>query len=131
MARILIVDDDKDLLYLMREYLSACGFQSELAASAAEARSCLEHSQFDAIISDFIMPGESGLDLLCHVSSRYPGLPFIMMSGAGTPMLKDKAIKMGSMEYIAKPFEFRELVVTLERILGLSNQDAQALAVTG
>jgi len=130
MARILIVDDDKDLLLIMSEYLSAYGFALEIAHSAAQARQYLEHSECDALLSDFNMPGESGLDLLGHVSSRYPGLPFIMMSGSGMSLLEDKAMKMGSSGYIEKPFRLKDLVRTLETALGLSNRGAQAPALT-
>jgi DNA-binding NtrC family response regulator len=118
MARILLVDDDEELLSLISEYLNAYGFQSERAANAAEARYCLEKSHFDAVLSDYSMPGESGLDLLSHVSSKYPGLPFIMMSGSGYSTLKTEAMEMGSMEFIPKPFEFRKMVGLLEKALG-------------
>ena len=130
MARLLIVDDDKDLLLIMSEYLSDYGFELELAYSAAQARHYLEHSACDAIVSDFNMPGESGLDLLGHVSSRYPGLPFIMMTGCSMPLLKDAAMKMGSSGYVVKPFRLRDLLSTLKTVLGFSNQGEQALAAT-
>lgn len=118
MAKILLVDDDEELLSLISEYLGAYGFQSERAATAAEARHCLEQSQFDAVLSDFNMPGESGLDLLRDVLSRYPGLPFILMSGSGHSELKVEAMEMGSLEFIPKPFEFREMIGLLEKTLG-------------
>ncbi|MGC8491861.1 MAG: response regulator [Syntrophobacteraceae bacterium] len=118
MARILVVDDDEELLTLISEYLSGCGFQSERAANAAEARDRLEQSQFDAVLSDFSMPGETGLDLLSHVSSHYPGLPFILMSGSGYSTVKSQALDMGGMEFIPKPFEFRKMVGVLEKALG-------------
>lgn len=117
MARILLVDDDEELLALISEYLKAYGFQSELAGSAAEARHRLEQSHFDAVLSDFSMPGESGLDLLSHVISTYPGLPFIMMSGSGYSTLKVEAMERGSMEFIPKPFEFKEMVGLIEKAL--------------
>jgi DNA-binding NtrC family response regulator len=130
MARILIVDDDETLVLIMSEYLSAYGIESELAYNVAQARHYLDHSACDAIISDFNMPGESGLDLLCHVSSRYPGLPFIMMTGCSTSKLKDKAMKMGSSAYLTKPFRLAELVGIIETALNFSNQGAHALAST-
>jgi DNA-binding NtrC family response regulator len=114
----------------MSEYLSAYGFALEIAYSAAQARQYLEHSECDALLSDFNMPGESGLDLLGHVSSRYPGLPFIMMSGSGMSLLEDKAMKMGSSGYIEKPFRLKDLVRTIETVLGFSNRRAQAPALT-
>ena len=118
MARILLVDDDKELMSIFSEYLSAFGFQFELAENAAEARSRLEQNQFDLVLSDFNMPGESGLDLLKHISSHYPELPFIMMSGSGYSGLKTQAMAMGSTEFISKPFEFRKIVELLEKTLG-------------
>jgi len=130
MTRILIVDDDKTLLSIMNEYLSACGFELELAYSAAQARHYLEHSAYDAILSDFNMPGETGLDLLGHVSSRYPGLPFIMMTGCSTSLPKDAALKMGSSAYVEKPFRLIDLVGTLNTVLGFSNRGEQTLAAT-
>ncbi len=130
MARILIVDDDKGLLLIISEYLSAYGFELELAHSAAQARHFLERSECDAILSDFNMPGESGLDLLGHVSSRYPGVPFIMMTGCGTPTLEDKAMQMGGSGYLEKPFRLKDLVGTIEQVLGFANQGVQTLAST-
>jgi DNA-binding NtrC family response regulator len=122
MARILLVDDDEDLLLLISEYLNARGIESRLAANAAEARLRLEETQFDAVLSDFSMPGESGLDLLGHVSSRFPGLPFIMMSASDYSSLKAQALEMGGREFIPKPFEFREMAGILEEALGSSCQ---------
>lgn len=130
MARILIVDDQQDMLSLMCRYLSAHGFEVDAAYSSIEARHCLEHSEYDAVVSDFNMPGESGLDLLDHVSSRYPGLPFIMMTGSSMSMLEDQAMKMGSSRYVTKPFRLKDLVRTIEEVLGFSNRGAQALAST-
>jgi DNA-binding response OmpR family regulator len=122
MARILLVDDEVELLFLISEYLNIRGFQSELATNAAEARLRLEEMQFDAVLSDFNMPGESGLDLLGHVSSRFPGLPFIMMSGSDYSSLKAQALEMGGREFIPKPFELKALTDLLEKTLGLSCQ---------
>ncbi len=130
MAKILIVDDDKDLLSLMGEYLDACGFQAELAYNAAQARDYLEHSKYDAILSDFSMPGESGLDLLRYASIRYPGLPFVLMTGSCMSLPKDKVMKMGGSGYLVKPFQLGDLIETLDRVLGLSDQGAQGLALT-
>ncbi|MDR3553830.1 MAG: response regulator [Syntrophobacteraceae bacterium] len=122
MARILLVDDDEDLLFLISEYLNSRGIESQLAANAAEARLRLEETQFDAVLSDFSMPGESGLDLLGHVLSRFPGLPFIMMSGSDYSSLKAQALEMGGREFIPKPFELKEMAGILEKALGLSCQ---------
>jgi len=130
MAKILIVDDDKDLLSLMSEYLGANGFQLELARNAAEARDFLGRSKYDAILSDFNMPGESGLDLLGHVASRYPGLPFILMTGSGMSVLEDEAMKMGGKGYVVKPFKLKDLLSTIDKVLSSSKQKSRAPALT-
>jgi DNA-binding NtrC family response regulator len=117
MARILIVDDDTELLFPMSEYLNAGGFETKLASSAAQVPGCLARSRFDLIVSDFSMPGESGLDLPACVSSRYSGLLFVMMSGSGMSRLRAEAMKRGSSGYVQKPFAFKDLVGTLDSVL--------------
>jgi DNA-binding NtrC family response regulator len=110
MLRILIVDDDPGMLFLMNEYMTAYGFQPVCANSAAQARNRLKYSKFDLIISDFNMPGESGLDLFRYVLCRYPEVPFILMTGCSDTRIKREALKMGVYRYLEKPFQFSELM---------------------
>ncbi len=110
MARLLIVDDDKGFLFLMGEYLDSFGFDFELANSAAQARNRLKRGRFDLVISDFNMPGESGLDLFRYVSSMYPRLRFILMSGCNDPRVKREALSMGCSGFLEKPFKFADLI---------------------
>ena len=128
MPRILIVDDDEGLLRIIGEYLSAFGFEPEPAASAAQARNCLMRSKYAAVLSDFQMPGESGLDLLIHVKSRYPGLPFILMTGSHNSRLKHEAMKMGSTGYIEKPFQLKELLKAIAAVLAPVDQRTEKSA---
>ena len=127
-SRILIVDDDEGLLKILCEYLSACGFEPEPACSAAQARNCLARSKFDVVLSDFQMPGESGLDLLSHIKALYSGLPFILMTGIGSSRLKHEAMKMGSSGYIEKPFRVRDLMVTIAAFQPQDSQQTGELA---
>lgn len=129
MSRILIVDDDNGLARLIGEYLNARGFDPELADSVVQARNCLMRSKYDAVLSDFQMSGESGLDLLGHVKSLYPGLPFILMSGSGSSRLKHEAMKMGSSRYIEKPFQFKDLMETLAIVLASADYGMENLAL--
>ncbi len=109
MYRVLVVDDDEDHLFIIGEYLELNGVQFDLAQSAARARKCLSHGEYDLVISDFQMPGESGLDLFRSVSFRYPGLPFVLMSGNQDPRLRREAISMGVCKFLEKPFELSHL----------------------
>jgi len=113
MATVLIVDDDQGIRFLMSEYLNAYGFQAMTAGSAAQARSRLKHSRYDFIISDFDMPGESGLDLFRYVSCRYPDVPFILMTGSYDSRVKRDALRMGVYKFLEKPFQFSELMKTI------------------
>jgi DNA-binding NtrC family response regulator len=113
MVRILLVDDDVDLLFLIGEYLALRGIGCETAESASQARDKLEKSAFDVIISDFNMPRESGLDLFRSLSPDYSDIPFIIMSGSVDRKLKQHAIDIGVADFIEKPFVFRDLVDTV------------------
>ena len=109
-ARVLIVDDEMDFLLLIGQYLEAKGVDFELADSVAQARKHLGDSRFDVVISDFNMPGESGFDLFHFVSSSYPGLRFVLMTGCADTGLKREARKMGICGYLEKPFTMYDLM---------------------
>ncbi|MGA2225510.1 MAG: response regulator [Candidatus Micrarchaeaceae archaeon] len=118
MARILIVDDDKDLLYLMGEYLESVGLEYDMAVSAEQARHRLKSFGYDMVVSDFNMPGESGLDLLRYVSSMYPETPFVLMTGCYDLRIKRESMRMGVHAYIQKPFymnKFSQTIINLMR----------------
>ncbi len=118
MAKLLIVDDDKDILFLMGEYLTACGFEFQLADSVAQARHYLGNSRYDVVLSDFNMPGESGLDLYRYVSARYPDIPFILMTGSCDPRVKRESLSMGVFDYIEKPFRLAHLRRVINNSVG-------------
>lgn len=117
MAKILIVDDDEGILEFLSDYLDAFNFETELAQSVARARNCLDSSDYDAVLSDFSMPDETGLDLLSYVSKLCPDLPFILMTGQHCSRLKGEAMALGSRAYLEKPVDLRELVDTLRSVL--------------
>ena len=93
----------------MGEYLESVGLEHDQAISAEQARKRLKCCRYDMVVSDFNMPGESGLDLLRHVSSMYPGTPFILITGYDDVRIKRESMRMGVQAYIEKPFYFNEL----------------------
>jgi DNA-binding NtrC family response regulator len=117
MARILIVDDDEDLLHLMGEYLESVGLEHDQAVGAEQARNRLKRFQYDMVVSDFNMPGESGLDLLRYVSSRYPETPFVLMTGYCDQRIKRESMRMGVHACIQKPFYMNELSHTIINLM--------------
>ena len=115
MARILIVDDDEDFLRLLSEYLESVGLEHDVAANAQQARTHLEGFRYDVVISDFNMPGETGLDLFRYVSSVHPKTRFALMTGHGLK-IKQESLKMGIHAFIQKPFylsDLRQTIITL------------------
>ena len=110
MPKVLIVDDDDDLLVLIGHFLKAKGIDFELAVSTVQARKHLERARFDLVISDLDMPGESGFDLFRYVLSQYPEVRFVIMTGYGDSRTKSEAHSMGVDAYIEKPFTLSDLL---------------------
>ncbi|MEN6437812.1 MAG: response regulator [Syntrophobacter sp.] len=113
MRKVLVVDDDEGLLFIIGEYLEAFGLECELANGPTQARVRLKDSNYDAIVSDLEMPGESGLDLFRYVSPRFPSTPFIIMTGCTDSRVKREAMKIGVSNYIEKPFRMADLIQLL------------------
>ena len=113
---ILVVDDDDRLRDLLRRYLSDHGFLISTAANAAEARRQLSALAFDLIILDVMMPGESGLELSCWLHEEGRG-PVLMLTAMSEPEQRVNGLETGAEDYLAKPFEPRELVLRIKNIL--------------
>ena len=109
MRRVLVVDDDEDLLFIIAEYLNMNGIECHIATSASRARKLLAHRDYDMILSDLQMPGESGLELVRFVSMRRPKTPFILMSGNLDARTRREALRMGICRFFEKPFELSVL----------------------
>ena len=109
MRKVLVVDDDEDFLFIVEEYLSMSGFECHTATNAYRARKLLKRCEYDLIVSDMEMPGESGLELFRFVSLRRPNTPFILMSGNHDARLKREALRAGVCNFFEKPFALHVL----------------------
>lgn len=116
LPRLLLVDDEPSIREPLGEYLSAQGFSVTLAASAAEARTQLSSSSFDLVISDIMMPGEDGLSLTRFLRATSV-LPVILLTAKSDDMEKIVGLEMGADDYVAKPFNPRELVARIRTVL--------------
>src|SRR5207244_12163468 len=116
---LLVVDDDARLRDLLRRYLSENGFRVTVAADAKEARANLASFAFDLIVLDVMMPGESGLDLTgaLRASGRGPRVPILWLTAMAEPEDRVNGLEHGADDYLAKPFEPRELVLRIRNIL--------------
>ena len=127
--RILIVDDEEGLRKALARYLEKIGYEVEEAASGAQAIEMCKDRVFNLVISDLMMPGMSGLELLQTLKTLNADLSFLMMTGFGTIETAVEAIKLGAFHYMAKPFELEDMAYLVEKALNYHNlmQENRAL----
>ncbi len=117
MSRILVVDDERNVLSGFQEVLGTEGHEVLTARRAEAALERIETEQFDLVILDIRMPGMSGLDALKKIKDGHPKLPVIMMTGQGTMETAVEATKRGAFDYHLKPFEPADMLQTIEKAL--------------
>ncbi len=126
--RLLIIDDDRDLCDLLKDYLGHEGYQVDACHSAEEALELLaDGSGWDLLVLDIQMPGASGLELLQQLRPRVQ-TPVIMLTGRGDEIDRILGLEMGADDYLGKPCNPRELLARVRAILrraSLQEQPAQ------
>ena len=139
MEKILIVDDEEPIRKLLMRYLGTGNYDCVLAADAVEARSRLEEEEFDVILCDINMPGESGLDLVRDLRGRRADLAAVMVTGADEPAIAKTAFEVGAYDYIVKPLEQNRVLISvtnalhrrdLEVVVGETEGEAQPSRIT-
>ena len=113
---LLVVDDDERLRELLQRYLSSNGFRVSAAADAAEARRLMKSMAFDLLILDVMMPGESGLDFARDARANWQ-TPILMLTARGETQDRIAGLEIGVDDYLAKPFEPRELLLRASALL--------------
>ncbi len=115
MARILLVDDDRNLREVVSFMLDEAGHQVTVAGSAEEALALFARETPDLVLTDVRMPGQDGLAVLAAVRPR--GVPVVMLTAHGTVRQAVEAMQRGASAYLLKPFEREELIVTIAKAL--------------
>ena len=115
-AHLLVVDDDTRIRALLNRYLSENGFRVTVAADGAEARRKLAGLDFDLIIMDVMMPGESGIDVTKDLRI-IKNVPIIMLTALAESDSRIAGLEAGADDYLPKPFDPRELVLRINNIL--------------
>ena len=113
---ILVVDDDTRLRELLRTFLSKNGFRVTVASQAAEARERLGVLDFDLIVLDVMMPGQTGLDFASEIR-RTDDVPILMLTAMGDTKDRIAGLETGVDDYLGKPFEPRELLLRIQNVL--------------
>ncbi|MDY6879359.1 MAG: HD domain-containing phosphohydrolase [Desulfatiglans sp.] len=117
MARVLIVDDEKPIRDLIGEILELSNHECTLAADALGARQLLKQQEFDLVLSDINMPGESGLDFIKYALNAYPEMGAIMVTALDDPMIAENAINIGVYDYLVKPFDKNAVLISVANAL--------------
>ncbi|GGF08143.1 DNA-binding response regulator [Aliidongia dinghuensis] len=113
---LLIVDDDSRLRSVLKRYLVKNGFLVTEAADTRDARAKLKSLEFDLLILDVMMPGESGFEFLTELRKE-TRVPVLMLTAMSEPPDRINGLERGADDYLPKPFEPRELVLRLRNIL--------------
>jgi two-component system, OmpR family, response regulator len=115
-TRVLIVEDDPYVREATAEYLSSRAFEIDAAQNGEEMRAALEKGVPDLVLLDLGLPGEDGLSLASYLRERHD-VPIIMVTGAGEVVDRVVGLEVGADDYVAKPFEMRELLARMKSVL--------------
>lgn len=126
LQHILVVDDDNRLRELLRSYLSKNGFAVTAAEDARSARHSLESMEFDLIVLDVMMPGETGLEFARALRETSNDVPILMLTAMGEASDRIGGLEAGADDYLPKPFEPRELLLRIQTILRRTAMPAPA-----
>jgi len=118
-AKILIVDDEQFVRSLLENVLSRRGHEVVAVCDAEKALAALQASpDFELMLTDVVMPGMDGFDLLRRVRSAYPHVKVIVLTGYARKQSISDFLLYGADEYLAKPFQVHELVGAVDRVTG-------------
>ncbi|MFZ5797024.1 MAG: response regulator [Desulfobulbaceae bacterium] len=112
-VRVLAVDDEPDLCRMIAIWLNREGIACDTAHNVLQAVSRLEEHQYDLVVTDIMMPGQSGIDLLDIVRRRFPATAIIMATAIGSRETAVATLEKGAFGYIIKPFDRNELVINV------------------
>ena len=130
MKNILVVDDEEPIRHLISDILEMEGYKCTMASSASEAKCCLTKKNFELILSDINMPGESGLDFMRYVFKNYNDIAAIMVTAMEDPQVAEAVFGIGVYDYITKPVSRSSVLISVanalnRRELEISNRSYQ------
>jgi DNA-binding NtrC family response regulator len=129
--RVLVVDDDAALRYMLREALDEADLEVELASDGQEALDRLQKGRYDLVLSDLRMPRVDGLALLAASRALHPAPRLILMTAHGSERLAVDAMKQGAWDYLRKPFELDELRAVVNRAVETARLRAENERLSG
>ncbi len=116
-ASLLLVDDDRQVLGSMADWLREQGFQLDTASTFSEAIAAVGRKKFDLVLADIRLPDGDGFDILAHCRQHHPNMSVILLTGYGTVETAIEAIRAGAFDFLTKPLIDEELEMAIERAL--------------
>jgi len=121
MYKLILVEDDASLGYLLSEYLGMKGFETIWAKNGKEALSLIEANSYHLVILDIMLPDMDGFELSKKITSLFEGLPFIFLTARSMKIDVLKGFSLGAVDYLKKPIDEEELVVRINTLLNRLN----------
>ncbi len=115
--KILILDDDMRLRELLKRYLSEQGFHADVVHDSSAMDRALAREYYDLLVLDLMLPGEDGLSVCQRLRAHNNALPIIMLTAMGEDVDRITGLEMGADDYLAKPFNPRELLARIQAVL--------------
>ncbi|HXZ87364.1 MAG TPA: sigma-54 dependent transcriptional regulator [Candidatus Binataceae bacterium] len=129
MARLLIVDDERNIRSGLATFFESLGYEARTAGSAHEARALVAESPFDLVLTDYRMAEMNGLELLAEIKRRHPETQVILMTAYATVENAVAAMKAGAYDYVTKPFSLDQIQPIVERALQMQRLQAENRAL--
>ncbi|MGH7782355.1 MAG: response regulator [Candidatus Binatia bacterium] len=118
--RVLVADDEEDILEIIQDRLEACGFNVITAANGAEALRKITMQKFDGVFLDVKMPEMTGIEVLEEVRKRDTRLPIIIITSSTSREAAIGSLAKGANEFILKPFDWEELKSKIEKVFKIA-----------
>lgn len=130
MKKILLVEDDQNLGYILKEYLTMNDFEVSWEKDGLAGATAVQQNHFDLCVLDIMMPKKDGFTLAREIRESKPTLPFIFLSSKSLKIDKLKGFKLGGDDYIVKPVDEEELIARINAVLRRSGHPDQTSAST-
>jgi two-component system, NtrC family, response regulator PilR len=123
MVRVMIIEDDKEMRSLLKDFFEEEGFETDSASNGVDALRMLSKDHFDLVITDIRMPGLTGLDILPRIRRLKPEIPIIVMTAYGSDDVRRRSLERGATIYLEKPIHLSKLrAVIREMVLRKSSE---------
>jgi DNA-binding response OmpR family regulator len=126
---LLVVDDDQDVVDIIKRYFSAQGFDVAVAADGFAMRAVIDSQDIDVVLLDLGLPGEDGFTLTRYLRERWKGA-LIIVTGRGDSIDRVVGLELGADDYVTKPFDLRELLARVRSVLRRASKRRQAPSAT-